>query len=213
MNCRVYNLSLINYDEAYDLQKKYVNSVLNGNSNVILLCEHPLTFTLGRLANKRNFLISDEKVVLENINIRHIDRGGDITLHAQGQLVVYPIFNLALLGKDLKKFFFKLEEVAIDLLNDFGIVATRSMGKTGVWVEKQKISSIGIGVRKWVSYHGISINVNIDLDYFKMIRPCGMDIRMTSIAKIKKKEINMDEVKEKIISHFSDQFNLSMVIK
>ena len=105
----------------------------------------------------------------------------------------------------------KLEKVAIDLLGDFGILANRFSEKTGVWVEDKKIASIGIGVRKWVSFHGLGINVNTDLNLFSAIRPCGLDVHMTSLAQIKGNPIDMDIVKKKIMEHFSMHFYLDVI--
>jgi len=163
------DLELIDYDEAYKLQKQYVQELIEGGPQTLLLCEHPPVLTLGRLADKRNMLISSEETDRRGVKICSVDRGGDITLHAPGQLVVYPILNLAHFGKDLKSYMNLLEQVAIDLLDGFGIVANRFPGQTGVWAGEYKIASIGIGVRRWVSFHGLAVNVNTDLKLFSMI--------------------------------------------
>jgi lipoate-protein ligase B len=206
--CRVRDLGLIDYQEAYQLQKQCVRDLLEGGPQVLLLCEHPPVLTLGRLAEQKNILINKQELKKRAINIFPIDRGGDITLHAPGQLVVYPILNLAHFGKDLRRYLFHLEQVAIDLLGGFDIVASRFHGQTGVWVKENKIVSIGIGVRKWVSFHGLSINVNTDLSLFTMIRPCGLDVRMTSMEQIKGKQIDMAEVKQAIVGCFGKEFQL-----
>ena len=142
--------------------------------------------------------------------VHHIDRGGDITLHAPGQLVVYPILDLTNFGKDLRSYLRQLEQVAIDLLGDFDIVASRFSGQTGVWTGKKKIESIGIGVRKWISFHGLAVNVNTDLKLFSMIKPCGLDVEMTSMSQMNKKSIDIEEVKERIVASFCDNFNLNI---
>ena len=129
-----------------------------------------------------------------------------MTLHAPGQLVVYPIFNLNRRGKDLRVYMEALEEVAVDLLKNFGILAISISGKRGVFVGPDKIVSIGVGVRKWVTYHGLGINVNTDLSLFKLIRPCGLDVRMSSMQKIKGHVIDMQDVKLKTIEQFQGHF-------
>ncbi len=211
LECRLNDLGLIDYEEAYCLQKGFVNDVLKGGKDVFLLCEHPTIFTQGRLANEDNVLVSSEEISQNDFVFKKIDRGGDVTLHSPGQLVVYPIFNLQNKGKSLKSFLNKLEEAIIDLLKGFDIVATRFPGQTGVWVRDKKIASIGIGVRRWVSYHGMAINVNTDLKLFEAIRPCGLDVKMTSISEIKESIININEVKERIIDIFSNKFNLDIL--
>jgi lipoate-protein ligase B len=152
-------------------------------------------------------------LVKQGVGIHHIDRGGEITLHAPGQLVVYPILNLVNFGKDLRRYFYQLEQVAIDLLGGFDIVASRVSGKTGVWIEEKKIASVGIGVRKWISFHGLAINVDTDLNLFSMIKPCGLDVEMTSISGIKKSPVSMGEVKKRFVEHFYRNFQLKQAGK
>lgn len=205
-NLSIQDLGLIGYAEAYEIQKKWVEAVINGHDPVLLLCEHPAILTLGRLASQENFLLPQEEIKARGIQVLDIDRGGEVTLHSPGQLVVYPIMNLRDHGKDLKQYLHQLEQVAIDLLKDFDILADRFSGRTGVWVGPEKIVSIGIGVKKWVSFHGLGINVNTDLDLFRLIKPCGMDIRMTSISQIKNQSIDMNLVKRNVVNRFRGQF-------
>ena len=181
--CQLIDLGLIDYAQAYQFQKDCVQKVLNGEPQKLIFCEHPAVLTLGRMSKDSNFLWPKEEIQKKNIKILPIDRGGEVTLHAPGQLVVYPIFNLNHYGKDLKAFLHRLEEVIINVLKDRGIEGRRIDGKTGVWVERDKIASLGVGVKKWISFHGLSLNVSNDLELYRMIRPCGMDIRMTSIMK------------------------------
>ena len=206
--CRIRDLGLIDYEQAYNEQKRHVDAVLAGGPQAILLCEHPAILTLGRLADDRHILFPREYLEERGIGVRAIDRGGDITLHAPGQLVIYPILNLAEHEKDLHFYMHRLEQVAIDLLDRFGIVANRISGNTGVWVGEQKIASIGIGVRKWITYHGLAVNVNTDLDLFSVIKPCGLDVTMTSMARIKENQMDMKQVKEKIVDCFYRNFHL-----
>ena len=208
--CQVKDLGTIDYGEAHALQRDYVNTLVQGGMQALLLCEHPPTLTLGRSASERHILVSQEELNKRNVSVHYIDRGGDITLHAPGQLVVYPILDLENFGKDLRTYLHRLEQVAIDLLSDFGIVANRFPGQTGVWAGKKKIASIGIGVRKWVSFHGLAVNVNTDLKLFSMIKPCGLDVEMTSMSNVKEKPIDIKGVKEKIVTSFCNNFILNI---
>ena len=192
------DLGLIDYGTAFQIQKRRVQEVIDGALSTVLLCEHPSVLTLGRLGIDQNILWSPEELTKKGIQVIRIDRGGEVTLHAPGQLVIYPIINLNEHARDLKRYLHYLEQVAIDLLHDFGIVATRISGQRGVWVEKNKIVSIGVGVRKWVTYHGLAINVNTDLNLFSMIKPCGLDVQMTSMAKCLGRDIDMIAVKSRI---------------
>jgi lipoate-protein ligase B len=118
-----------------------------------------------------------------------------VTLHAPGQLVIYPILDLRIRGKDLKRYLFLLEQVAIDFLREFDILADRILGKTGAWVGDHKVASIGIGVKKWVSFHGLAINLNTDLKLFELIKPCGLDVEMTSVAHLRKAPVDLSAAK------------------
>lgn len=208
--CTITDLGLINYQDAYRIQQDFVERVIAGKEQKLILCEHPPVLTLGRLADEKNFLVSQEMIKQKGVTIQYINRGGDITLHSPGQLVIYPILNLVQYGKDLRAYLHKLEQVAIDLLGGFDIVANRFPGQTGVWVGDNKIVSIGIGVKKWVSFHGLAINVNTQLDLFSLIRPCGLDVKMTSISEIKKEEIDMKIVKDKLLEVFKENFSLNI---
>ncbi|MBU0469341.1 MAG: lipoyl(octanoyl) transferase LipB [Candidatus Omnitrophica bacterium] len=208
MNCKVIDLGIIDYKKAYDFQKKYAQEVLNGSDQVLILCEHPTVLTMGRLAKEYNVLFSKDKLKERGVEVLNIDRGGDVTLHTRGQLIAYPILNLANYDKDLRKYLYKLEQVVIDLLSDFDIVANRLSGKTGAWVGDKKIASIGIGVRKWVSIHGLALNVNTDLNQFAMINPCGLDVSMTSVAQVIGVDIEISKVKQSLIDCFCKQFEL-----
>ena len=210
--CEIKDLGLIEYDKAYSIQKECVESVLKGGPQMLIFCEHPAILTLGRMTKRSNLLLSEEDIIKQGINIQPIDRGGDVTLHSPGQLVIYPILNLNHWGKDLHEYLRNLEEVAIDLLKRFGILANRFLGQkreTGVWVGPKKIVSVGIGVRRWVSFHGLAINVNTDLNLFKLIKPCGLDVTMTSMAEIKGKTVAMDAVKQRVQESFKQILKLN----
>jgi len=206
----VKDLGTIDYGKAYALQRDHVNTLVQDGMQTLILCEHPPTLTLGRSSDEKHILISQEELDERNVSVHHIDRGGDITLHAPGQLVVYPILDLANFGKDLRSYLRRLEQVAIDLLSDFDIVASRFSGQTGVWTGKKKIASIGIGVRKWISFHGLAVNVNTDLNLFSMIKPCGLDVEMTSMSQMIKRVIDIEEVKKKIVASFCSNFVLNI---
>ena len=198
----VRDLGLIDYVSAYEIQKQCVEDVLKGKDQCLLLCEHPAVLTLGRLATLNNILCSSSEIEKRGVQIINIDRGGEVTLHSPGQLVIYPIFNLNDLGRDLKQYLYQLEQVAIDLLREFDIVAGRISGQRGVWVKEKKIVSMGIGVKKWIAYHGLAINVNTDLGLFSMIRPCGLDVHMTSMEEVLEREVPLSDVKAKVVECF-----------
>jgi lipoate-protein ligase B len=197
---------LVDYTEGYERQKRCVHAVFTGAPDHLVLCEHPPVLTLGRMTNPESLLYQRKDIEARGVMITHVDRGGDVTLHAPGQLVVYPIFNLNRHGKDLKVYMQKLEEVAVDLLKNFDILAISIPGQRGVFVGKDKIISIGVGVRKWVTYHGLGINVNTDLSLFNLIKPCGLNVRMTSMQKLKGHAMPMADIKTKIIEQFRKKF-------
>ena len=206
--CHLSDLGLIDYDQAYRLQKQAVEDVLADEEERLLLCEHPTVFTLGRLAKEDHFLIGQDLLKEKGFQIRHIDRGGEVTLHAPGQIVAYPILDLKRRGSDLRRYLFQLEQIAIDFLKGFDIMSERVEGKTGIWVRTKKIASIGIGVKKWISFHGLALNINTDLSLFSYIRPCGLDVRMTSMQEIKRCTIEWDEAKKAFLSALGRQFDL-----
>lgn len=208
IDCRMIDAGIMDYSAAYQLQRQVLESVIGASPSTLILCEHFPVFTLGRLASEANILVSQEAIEKAGAKIIRVDRGGEITFHGPGQLVIYPIFRLSDFGKDLKIFMQKLEQVAVDLLASFGIVANSKKGKRGVWVKAQKIASIGIGVRKWVSFHGMAININTDLRFFSMIRPCGLEVEMTTMEMVLKKEIDLVEAKKEVLRCFARHFYL-----
>lgn len=212
LTCVVEDWGLEDYQGAYVRQKALVQDVMSGAPARLIFCEHPAVLTLGRMTKIENLLWPKELIEANGVSILSVDRGGDVTLHAPGQLVIYVIMDLSFVGRDLKRYLEQLQEVVIDLLKEFDILAEGINGQRGVWVGKDKIASIGVGVRKWVSYHGIGLNVNTDLDLFRMIRPCGLDVAMTSISKIKGKSIDIKMVKDKVGCLFCNRFNLKPLI-
>ncbi len=205
---------LVDYNQALSRQKAAVDDVIRGAEPRLILCEHPPVLTLGRMTKPENLLYTREEIEAQGVQVHAIDRGGDVTLHAPGQMVVYVIMDLNHQGRNLKLYLEKLEQVAVDLLRDFGILAISIPGKRGVFVPSNsnvigpnKIVSIGIGVRKWVTYHGLGINVSTDLSLFRLIRPCGLDVQMTSMQKLLDRPVPMADVKENIIKQFRKQFS------
>jgi lipoate-protein ligase B len=211
MQCQFIDLGVVDFQDAYVMQKKLWQQACEDACQRLIICEHPAVFTLGKIAQERFLLVNAEDLRHQHIALVRTDRGGEVTFHGPGQLVIYPIFHLEPYGKDLKIFLEKLEEVVIDLLRYFGIVANRQKGFTGVWVKEKKIASVGIGVKKWVSFHGIGLNVNTDLSFFSMIKPCGLDVAMTSMANETGSPLAMARVKEKIVEVFKEHFSLEMV--
>jgi lipoyl(octanoyl) transferase len=174
---QIRDVGLIEYGEALKLQEQILDEVIaDPSSETLIVCEHPTVITVGRA------LGSEKEIFTSDFPIHEVTRGGRATLHTPGQIVVYPIVDLKKRGQDLHGYIRSLEEAIINTLQDFRINASRIEGKTGVWVGEHKIASLGIAVKKWVSYHGIALNVNCDLKLFSKISPCGFqsDV-MTSV--------------------------------
>jgi len=207
------DLDFIDYKVAWDLHKSvHQFRVENKIDDILFLLEHPHTYTLGKTADKEN-LVSDKRYLDENkISVYDIDRGGDITYHGPGQIVGYPIINLTNWKQDTHKYLRSIEEVIINVLKEYGLSGTRVEKFTGVWLDDRKICAIGIKVSRWITMHGFAFNVNTDLKLFNGIIPCGItDKDVTSLNRELNKEINLFEVKEKIIHHFSAEFNYDQI--
>lgn len=196
------DLGVIDYRAAYEIQKSAVADVIAGGCERVFFCEHPAVLTLGRLADQRYILASAHQLKQRAIDVISIDRGGEVTLHAPGQLVVYPVLDLKKHGKDLRQYLYDLEEVSIQFLERYGISSLRNPGKTGVWVGQKKIVSVGVGFKKWVSFHGAGININTDLRLFSLINPCGLGAAMTSVEQIIGKTVDVSKAKENITETF-----------
>ena len=193
------------YESIYGLQKALVHKRRAGLiCDTLILAEHTPVFTIGRTGSRKNLLIDEDTLKEKRIGLFEVDRGGDITFHGPGQLLLYPIIDLTARGRDLHKYLRMLEEIIVDLLSRYNIVGSRIPGATGVWVDRdRKIASIGIGVSRWVTYHGLSININTPLYYFDMIRPCGLAwCRMTSLESILKRQIDMKQAKRHLIESY-----------
>lgn len=198
---RVLDLGVREYAEVWRLQKELVvQRQARVIPDTLILVEHPPVFTIG--ASRRN-----TPQEIGGIPCLGVERGGDITFHGLGQLVGYPIIDLKDRGRDVHRFLRDLEEVLLRTLHDFSLDAQRKPGLTGVWVGSKKIASLGIAVRRWVSYHGFSLNVSVDLRYFRMIRPCGLDgAVMTSLSELLGREVSTAEVKPVLLQHWAEIF-------
>jgi lipoyl(octanoyl) transferase len=210
--CPVIDLGQAEYGAVYQLQKKIHSRRVKGEiSDVVFMLEHSPTYTIGKSGTVDNVLVSKERLEEENISLFFIERGGDITYHGPGQLVVYPIFDLSKRDKDIRRYVRDLEEVMIRTLEDFSIRGCRDESHAGVWVNGEEIGAIGISVRKWITMHGIALNVDPVMEHFSYINPCGfVDRRATSISEVLGRNISLEEVRERFLFHFSDVFNLNM---
>jgi lipoyl(octanoyl) transferase len=209
------DLGLIGYKEAWDLQYEILNRrTKNEINDVLLLLEHPHTYTLGKTADKSNLISSEEMLHQKEISIFEIDRGGDVTYHGPGQIVGYPIIDLSSWQKDTHKYLRALEEVIIRTLDHFKISGTRNPKHTGVWIDDKKIAAIGIKVSRWVTMHGFAFNVNTDLTLFNGIIPCGIkDKEVTSLKSELNMTVDLAEVKSVLVNEFINTFNYETLDK
>jgi len=204
----IIDLGLIDYQKAWDLQHLlWSKRVVGELPDLLLFLEHPHVITLGRRGNRSHLLASQEVLEAMRIPIFHVERGGDVTYHGPGQMVVYPIFDLKEYGYRLIRYIGQLEEVILRILKDFGIEGRRDPLNRGVWVDGEKIASVGVAIKRWVSFHGFSLNYETDLKYFELINPCGLEEKkMTSMAKILGREISREDLVERIDFHFKQIF-------
>ena len=188
------------YEETWALQKRLVEERQAGaRPDTLVLVEHPDVVTLGRRRSARENVLTDEIPVVE------VERGGDVTYHGPGQLVGYPILLLEPGERDLHAYLRNLEEAHIRLCADLGLPGRREPGWTGVWVGERKLVSLGVAVRRWVTMHGFALNVATDLSRFAAINPCGLDAAvMTSLAELLQRNIELDEVKPRLVAHLGD---------
>jgi lipoate-protein ligase B len=195
------------------LQKQVLDKIrYRDEPHALILCEHPHTITQGRMTKESDLLVSPLKLKQLGVSNYAVERGGRITYHGPGQLVAYPVFDLNKFKKDLKFFLWSLEEVIINFLNNFNLEGERKPGYTGVWIKGRKIASIGIAVKRWITFHGLAINLNTDLEYFSFVRPCGLDIQMTSLSRFLCREIVIDnQLKGKLIDEFKKVFALETI--
>ncbi len=223
------NLGLIDYKEAWDLQEKLFQKTVqqkidfrNGNkdiktSNYIIFCEHPHVYTLGKSGSEENLLLNSHQLTEKEAAYYKINRGGDITYHGPGQLVVYPILDLDLFFTDIHKYMRFLEEVVINTLKEFDIESNRVEGLTGVWIEgdtarARKICAMGVKSSRWVTMHGLGFNINTDLNYFSHIIPCGIDDKaVTSMKQELGLTLSMEKVQTVLKQKFAEQFSFTYI--
>ena len=231
-NTSYQDLELIDYQTAWDLQVKMFEEIVNikiGNrtlepenqkitENHLLVCEHPHVYTLGKSGNRDHLLIAEDKLADHEATYFETSRGGDITYHGPGQLVCYPIIDMENFFTDIHKYMRLLEEAVILTLSDYGIVAGRIAGLTGVWLDHEaqinprKICAMGVKTSRWVTMHGLALNVNTNLDYFGHIVPCGIsDKAVTSMNKELGNDLNMNDVKLKLRNHIVSLFEMNLI--
>jgi len=217
------DLGLADYQEIWDYQQGWLdNALINRKQDIatqqeLLLLEHSHVYTLGKSADSSNLLITP--AFLENIGAQvfNIDRGGDITYHGPGQLVVYPLLDLMQYKMGVKDYIYALEQIVIDLLNEYQIEASRVNGKTGIWldsglVNERKIAAIGIKCSRHFTMHGLAFNINTDLNYFNHIVPCGIaDKQVTSLHRELGKTLEMDLIKSRFVTLFYQYFNMNHI--
>jgi len=223
------DLGLIDYKECWDYQEKLFTEILEVKSsnrkqnktektkNHLIFCEHPHVYTLGKSGDKKNLLVNEDYLKSRGATFHKINRGGDITYHGPGQLVAYPILDLDNFFTDIHKYLRFLEEAVISTLKEYGLESERSKGETGVWFDvgtpkARKICALGVKSSRWVTMHGFAFNINSNLSYFGNIIPCGItDKSVTSLQKELGREIDMEEVKNKVKSHLIILFEMEIL--
>jgi len=232
MNKKVFlrDLGHKDYKETWDYQELLFQQILDlkirnrreelrlETPNYFLLVEHPHVYTLGKSGNLQNLLASEQELTKKGASFYKINRGGDITYHGPGQIVGYPILDLDNFFTDIHKYLRFLEEMVILTLREYGLKAERSKGETGVWLDvgtpfARKICAMGVRASRWVTMHGFALNVNADLGYFDLMIPCGIkDKAVTSLnVELGTQEVNMEEVKEKLLYHFNSLFEAEIL--
>ncbi|WP_411895877.1 lipoyl(octanoyl) transferase LipB [Winogradskyella sp. A2] len=224
------DLGLKDFKDTWDYQEKLFKAILDTKiknrredagletDNHFLFVEHPHVYTLGKSGDLSNLLLSEKQLTEKGATFYKINRGGDITYHGPGQIVGYPILDLDNFFTDIHKYLRFLEEVIILTLAEYGLKTERSPGETGVWLDvgtpfARKICAMGVRASRWVTMHGFALNVNADLGYFDNIIPCGIRGKaVTSLNnELKLKHVNEEEVKAKILRHFSNLFEAILV--
>jgi len=224
------DLKLVEYQKIWHFQESLLNKIVdikidNRKNNIttitpnyFLFVEHPHVYTLGKSGDLSNLLLNEEQLKEKGATFYKINRGGDITYHGPGQIVGYPILDLENFFTDIHKYLRLLEEVIILTIAEYGIKGERSKGETGVWLDvgtpfARKICAMGIRSSRWVTMHGFALNVNTDLGYFDNIIPCGIRGKaVASMASELGRKINQEEVKEKILKHFKELFEVEAFV-
>ncbi len=220
-DCAVVDLGQMGYEAAWALQRRIVAArKLALLPDVLLLCEHPHVITLGRNGRSEHLLASEPQLGQMGVEFHATNRGGDITYHGPGQLVAYPILNLAEIRRDVGWYVRQLEEAMIRASAEYGIVAERREERTGVWVEvagpdgarsEEKLGAIGVHISRWVTSHGLAYNVTTDLRYFDLIVPCGIaDKRATSLEKLLGRRVEISDTAPRMVRHLGECFGREM---
>ena len=212
--CLCLELSLMEYKTALDLQRNIAFARQTGviEKDVVFILEHPSVFTLGRRAGIENLKVSRAYLDRKKISIIPVERGGDITFHGPGQLIVYPIIDLTKSGLNILDYVAGLEDIMLRTVSDWEIQAERNSANRGIWVADKKLGSVGIAVKQGISLHGFALNVNLSLKPFKWINPCGLhDVGVTSMEKELSRKISMSRIREVVVHHFESVFGFDLV--
>ena len=210
--CWVVDRGLIPYGPACELQRRLVEArKACAIPDVLLLCEHPHVVTLGRNGNREHLRAGDLALAQRNVELHSTNRGGDITYHGPGQIVGYPILDLAEHRRDVRWYVEQLEEVMIRATADFGLAARRVEGRRGVWLDtpagEEKLAALGVHLSRWVTSHGFAYNVSTDLRYFDLIVPCGIaGKRATSLERALGRAVPLEQVRERLVARFASVF-------
>jgi lipoate-protein ligase B len=210
-----FQLSTVNYSDALDLQHRLVAGRINKiiDTDMVLLLEHPPVFTLGRRGGRESLKVSEKFLEKTGIPVIQIERGGTITFHGPGQVVVYPVINLKENRLRVVEYVTGLEEIMIRTAADWGIRAERNSMSRGIWVDGRKLGSIGIAIQRGVCFHGLALNVNLSLEPFGWINPCGLrGIKMTSMQEVLSRKIPMNQVHRAIRQHIEAVFGVGLEV-
>jgi lipoate-protein ligase B len=209
--CEVADLGRLSYAEAFERQRELIDRRKRGEiPDQLLFVEHPHVITMGRNGRTENLLATEEMLRSRGVEFHETNRGGDVTYHGPGQIVGYPIFDLRDWKRDVVAYVRALEQVIIDAIGGWALSGERVAGATGVWVGGAKIAAIGVHISRWVTSHGFALNVSTDLDYFRLIVPCGLTKPVTSMAALGCRATR-EEVQAALIREFSRQFGLEIV--
>lgn len=211
--CKCIDLGLLEYGKALTIQEELqCKRIDNEIDDVFILVEHYPVVTIGRSGGYEHLKLSRQTLLDEKTEVFDVDRGGSVTAHEPGQLVMYPIVNLEIVNNDLLNYLRLLEETIILSLSKLDINSTRIDKYSGVWIENSKIAAIGVGSRSGVTKHGIALNVNNSLETFKMINPCGLtEFSVTSVSKITGQEFAMDKMKEIMKESIEKAFKIHVI--
>lgn len=222
------DLGEIDYQEAWDYQTRIFDETVgkkiflrnhpdsdDQTLNHLVFCSHPHVYTLGKSGDEDHLLISEYLMAQKQIKFFRINRGGDITYHGPGQIVGYPILDLDHFFTDVHKYLRTLEEAVILTLGDYGVKGHRIEGLTGIWIDPnnnpRKICALGVKMSRWVTMHGFAFNINVDLDYYQYIVPCGInDKQVTSLDIELGEDVNIEETKSRLLTHLSNVFQMQV---